>query len=107
MTTMLYVVFALFIVYILIDGFKDFAQASGTVWQKLLAVGKNSATILWARFTGLVAALAGALAFVADYLNAPGVGDAIKSGIGDHPQYVAAFSLFVAVMTEFARRRTL
>jgi hypothetical protein len=84
---------------------KDFATTTGSIWTRLLAAGKDSATILWARFSMIVAAITAALVDASDYFNAPGVSDAIKQVM--QPQYVALVGLFVAIITEVARRRTL
>jgi hypothetical protein len=75
------------------------------VWQRLLAAGRQSATILWQRFTIALAALADVLVWLADFFNAPGVAEPIKSVL--QPHYVAGFVVAVAIVGELARRRTL
>jgi hypothetical protein len=47
--------------YIVVDAVISYRAAVGTVWQRLLAAGKDSATVLWARFTVCVAAVANGL----------------------------------------------
>jgi hypothetical protein len=93
------------LVYVVVDFVRSYRAAAGTVWQRLLASGKESATIVWQRFTIVVASLADAVVWVADLLNAPSVAEPIKSAL--QPQYVAAFMVAVAIIGEFARRRTL
>src|SRR5712692_4313398 len=80
-------------------------RAHGTLWQKLLAVGRHSATILWARFTVAVAALADGAVWVADFLGSPQVAGAMQAHLD--PRTVAAVMVAVAVVSELARRRTL
>ena len=93
------------LVYVVIDFVRSFHAAAGTVWQRLLATSRNSATILWQRFTIAVAGLADALVFLADLLQAPNVAETVRSVL--QPQYVAVFVVVVAVVGELARRRTL
>lgn len=99
------IVLAAIVGYFIYDFVVTFATSTGTIWQRLLATGKQSATILWQRFVVIVTGLSGGLVMLADYLNAPGVGDAIKSVI--QPQYVAVFVIAIALISEIARRRTL
>ena len=91
--------------YVAWDFYADYRAAAGTVWQRLLAAGKTSATILWSRFTILTTAMSNSLVWLAGLLGAPGVEDAIKAAL--QPVYVAGFVVFIAVITELARRRTL
>jgi hypothetical protein len=93
------------LLYVAVDFYRSYCAATGTVWQRLLAAGKSSATILWQRFVIAVAALSNGLVWLADVANAPAVSDAIKAAL--QPQYVAAFVVAVAIITELARRRTL
>lgn len=105
MTIAIHTLIFLVVAYIFFDFITSYAAATGTVWQRLLQTGKNSITILWQRFVILVTGLSGGLVYLADYLNAPGVSDAIKAVI--QPQYVAGFVIAVAIISELARRRTL
>jgi hypothetical protein len=104
MTLVLNLVLVAALVYVAIDFVRSF-RASGTVWQRLLATGRQSATILWQRFTIALAAFTDALLWLAELLNAPGVVEPIKSVL--QPQYVAVFVVAVAIVSELARRRTL
>lgn len=84
---------------------RDYSAAEGSAWERLLAAGKGSATIAWSRFSAIVAAMAGTLSGLADWLNAPGVSEAIQSCL--KPEWVALYVLGVALIAELARRRTL
>jgi hypothetical protein len=105
MTLVLNLVLVAALVYVAVDFVRSFRAASGTVWQRLLATGRQSATILWQRFTIALAAFTDALLWLAELLNAPGVVEPIKSVL--QPQYVAVFVVAVAIVSELARRRTL
>jgi hypothetical protein len=91
--------------YFIFDLVRGYKSAVGSAWRRLLAAGKSSATILWARFTVLVTAAASALVFIADLVNAPQVAAAITTYL--KPSIVAAIMVAVALITEIARRRTL
>jgi len=93
------------LIYVVADFLRSYWTATGNVWQRLLAAGRQSATILWQRFTIALAALADVLVWLADLFNAPGVAEPIKSVL--QPQYVAVFVVAVAIVGELARRRTL
>ena len=93
------------LIYVVLDFVRCYRAATGTIWQRLLATGRHSATILWQRFTIALAGFADALVWLADLLNAPGVAEPIKSVL--QPQYVAVFVVTVAIVGELARRRTL
>jgi len=97
----LFAVFA----YIAYTFISDFLGQKGTTWQRLLSAGKDSATILWARFSLMVGTLSGALVELATYVGAPGVADGIKDAL--QPQYVLGFVILSSIITEWARRRTL
>jgi hypothetical protein len=80
-------------------------RLAGSAWHRCLTAAKSSATILWARFTIVVTALATCLIQLADFVNAPSVTAAITTYL--KPCVVAAIMVTVAVVTEWARRRTL
>lgn len=91
--------------FVIMDFVREYRRTPGSVWDRAVAAGKGSATILWARFVAIVSALAALLVEFADYLNAPGVAEAIKGIL--QPEYVGLFMVAIAIITEFARRRTL
>jgi len=74
-------------------------------WEHALGAAWGSATILWARFVALLAALIGMSADFATMVNAPGIADNIRTLI--NPSQMAIVMLVVAVISEIARRRTL
>jgi len=98
------VLFAL-LLFVVFDSIRAWRSSSGTLWQRLLAIGKQSATVLWSRFCILVAVLADALIQLADFVGSPGVAGAIQQYL--KPSTVAAIMVAVAVISEWARRRTL
>lgn len=94
--------FVAYVVYVVVS---TWIRETGSPWQRVLATAQHSATILWAKFTAVLAIIAGGLEYVADYLGTPEIGDAIKAAM--KPQYVAAFMVLVAIVTIWARKRTL
>jgi len=104
MRILITVIISIALAYIIYDFVSEYAKASGSTWERLISAGKGSATILWARFTFVIGALIDLLIQAADYLNIPGVSDAVKSYLS--PQTVSLFVIFVAVVSEWARRRT-
>lgn len=93
------------LIYVLYDFYVNYKGAVGSAWDRALAAGRGSATILWARFTAAVAACAGAAAGLAEFLGSPGVASAIQTYM--QPSYVAVLMISIAVISEWARRRTL
>jgi hypothetical protein len=82
-----------------------FQSSEKTVWQRLLASAKCSATILWARFVTLVTAAVGGLVWLADLVNEPTLAAAITSYLT--PRVVAVIFVGSALISAIARRRTL
>lgn len=92
--------------YVVYDFVKEYAAASGaTTWDRLLAAGKGSATILLGRLTAFGAVVVTVLVESADWLGAPGIADTIKAQLT--PQMAAVFAIALPFLFEFARRRTL
>lgn len=91
--------------YFLYVAVTDYKAAIGTTWQRLLAAGKDSATVLWARFTVVVTGMVTGLVWAADLVNAPSVATAITTYM--KPSVVAGIMITVALITELARKRTL
>lgn len=85
--------------------FSQYRASTATGWRRWLAAAEGSATILWQKFVIGVSALAGVLSELADYFNEPSISSAIQSAL--KPSYVAAFVIFVGVITIWARKRTL
>jgi hypothetical protein len=99
------VILLAFLVYFIFDAVRGYHSAAGSIWQRMLAAGKSSATIVWARFTVMVAAFVNCLVWLADVVNAPTVATAITTYL--KPSVVAGIMVTVALITELARRRTL
>ena len=93
------------VLYFIYDLVVNYRATAGSVWHKLVASAEGSATILWARFTVIVTAATGCLVQVANFINAPSVASAITTYLT--PSTVAAIMVATAVITEWARRRTL
>ncbi|HEY7246276.1 MAG TPA: hypothetical protein VH678_20575 [Xanthobacteraceae bacterium] len=91
--------------YFIFDFVRAYRGTVGSVWSRCIGAAKSSATILWARFTVVVTALAAGLVQIADFIQAPSVSAAISTYL--KPSVVAAIMVTVAVVTEWARRRTL
>jgi hypothetical protein len=98
------IIFAI-VLYVVLDFVRSYAGAAGRWWERVWVAGKQSATILWARFTVAVAGFAEVLVFVADVLGAPGVVEHIRAVLA--PEHVSIMLVAVALVSEFARRRTL
>ena len=85
--------------------YKGYREATGTPFERAVEAAKGSATILWARFVTLVGLATGGLASAADYLGDPSIGTAIQTY--GKPQYIAAALVLIALITTWARKRTL
>jgi hypothetical protein len=94
-----------FVAWVVYDAVTRYRAETGTTWDKLLAVGKGSATILIQRGAYVLAALAEFLPSLIETAGAPGVASALQTVVpgGAGPYYMLA----IAVFTELARRRTL
>ena len=99
------IMLALLAIYVIVDIIHHLATVQGTWLEKIWAGFRESLTILWSRFVLLVAALADLLVYVADWINAPGMADAIKAVV--RPEYIGPLIVFIVFVTELARRRTL
>jgi hypothetical protein len=97
--------FTLIAVYVIADLVVGYYRADGSIWSKLVAAGRDSATILWQRLVLATAALSGVLVTLADTLGAPQVDNAIRAVL--QPQWVPIYGVMIAVIGELARRRTL
>lgn len=93
------------VLYVLLDIAQRAYSSTGTIWQRILSVGEQSATIAWQKFVILVTGITGGMAWVADMLGDPSVGTAIQAAV--KPQYAAIAALATALITVWARKRTL
>lgn len=94
------------VIYIVATGYAQFAKSSGTVWERLLAAGRDSATILWGKFCLVLAGIIGNLDSTADVLNLPEMKTFINSWVGD-PKLIAGIMAAIAFVSILARKRTL
>lgn len=99
------IVLAVAIVYFVAEFLRDYAKATGTMWERALTASEESATMLWSKIVALIGMGAGSLVGLSDYLNNSTISDAIKAAL--QPEYVVPFVIFVAVITMYARKRTL
>ncbi len=99
------VIMGLGVIYVIASFAMVYFTATGTGWQRLLAAGQQSATILWQRAVIALAGLSAVLVDVAGYLGVPSIDNAIQAVL--KPQYVGLFTILVAVVSEIARKRTL
>lgn len=100
--TFLFLFAAALVAWIAVSAYITYRATPGTA---LITAFEGSATLAWSRLLAASSALVTAAAACADYLGAPGVSDAIKAMI--RPEYVPLFGIVVALVTEWARRRTL
>lgn len=83
----------------------NYAKATGTVWERAKAAFSGSVTVLWARAQAISVGLIGFSADVAGWLSAPGIQPVAEQVFS--PRALIAYALFIAIGSEFARRRTL
>lgn len=84
----------------------QYVKAEGSTWDKILASGKGSATLVWSK---LVATVSAALLFLADaaqVFDLPQVKEFLTS-MQVNTQTIAAIGLVFAVITFIARKRTM
>lgn len=79
--------------------------SAGSLWEKMLAAGRGSASILWARFVMALGALFGALANYADLAQLPAIQDLMRVLLT--PQTFGIAVALISLVSEIARRRTL
>lgn len=84
---------------------KRYVAAQGTTWDRILSAGKGSATIAWSKLTAALAALSGGAAYLGDWLGDPTLTGAVQAIL--KPELIPFFMLGVALVTIWARKRTL
>lgn len=98
-------IFVIILIYFVVVMAYEFVTTSGTLWCRLLAAGKGSATKLWAGIVSIGASAIGVLASSAEVLNMPQVEAALREYA--KPEWFAAISLVIMLITIWARRRTM
>ena len=83
-----------------------YRKETGSTFDRLLMAARESATILWAKFCMIVAAVVSQLDNLADFIGQPEWKDAINTYLGD-PKIIAGVMLAISVITISARKRTL
>lgn len=91
--------------WLIYDFLTAYLKASGSRWTRFEIAFWGSMTIAWQRFGMVVSFVVMGLANLVDYLNLPGVGDALHSYMT--PTTVALVFAGFTIISELARRRTL
>jgi|GEM_PF-6648267 hypothetical protein len=92
--------------YFVFNVYAGYRAATGTVWQRLLAGARNSATMLWSKFCIILAAVVANLDQIADAIGQPEAKQYIADILGN-PKAVAGVMLAITAVTMIARARTL
>lgn len=96
---------ALVAIYILGTFVVAFTHEKGTLWQRLLKAGEDSATIVWAKFSIAAGLLTAAMVQLAQTVGDPQVGAAIQRVMT--PQMWGIVFAVAMAITVLARKRTL
>jgi len=91
--------------YVLFQVVLSYSMTPGTGWARLSGAFRNSATIAWTRVNTLSIAAIGLIGELSPLIGAPGIKDTIAPYLA--PEYMVAYTLFVLIGAEIARRRTL
>jgi len=78
---------------------------AGSTWQRLLEASRDSATILVQKCAILTSGIGSLAALLGEWLDMPGLKDAVQAAL--KPEYVLAFVVATALVSWFARKRTL
>lgn len=90
--------FAAYIAYVFIQ---DYRKATGSTWEKLLAAGKQTETILVQRAMIIAGGVVDAIVQGVGYVD-PNLVATVQANL--KPEYVIYFTIGMAVLTEIARR---
>lgn len=97
--------FAVLVTATLVQFALAFRASEGTVWERLLATSRHSATWLWSKVLLVAGSLIQVAQNAATWLNMPEVSTFIQANLP--PEWVGYMLLFVAVMTFLSRMRSL
>lgn len=103
LSTILSVFYLVVFVYLIYEFVTAYTANVGTVAERLLLASKQSATLVWAKFTALISSGVGGASFVADAVNVPQVSDAIKVAVT--PLTFAGVLILVTIGSYIARTR--
>jgi len=106
LTTMISLAFLAVIIYVAWNVYSQYRKAQGSVWERLLASARDSATMLWGKFVIVVAGLVANLDPIAQWIGGPSAEQFLNTYIGD-PKILAAALLGVSLVSMWARLRTL
>jgi hypothetical protein len=83
----------------------DYTREQGTIWERLLAAGRYSVTVLWNRFVILVGTGTAAVASITADAGYPELADHLKELFT--PKVVLGIMVGMSVVSILARNRTL
>jgi hypothetical protein len=95
-----------FIAYFVYTTWSGYKAATGTVWQRLLASSRDSATMLWSKFCLALSAVVANLDTIADALGQPEAKQYIQD-LFSNPKVVAGILGGVMLLNMLARLRSL
>ena len=79
-----------------------YRAATGTPWQRLLLVFRNSETVLWARAQVLVGALMALAEGATSFVQDPAISGAVQQIV--KPEYLPFYVIAIGLVTELVRR---
>lgn len=100
-----WIVFTIVFAGLVADAVHGYYTATGTVWERLLAVGKSSATIMVARLGAIGGFVLNALVEIADLIGSPAISSALTTYVD--AKAVGYTLVAAAIVVEWSRRRTL
>lgn len=103
MTTFLWTMFWLVLIGLVADALHGYLTSTGTIGERILAVGKQSETIVVTRLAAISGLGMNAVVEIANALNAPGVALVIDKYLD--PKVVGYVMVAMALVVEVARRR--
>lgn len=103
--TVYYLVLLMLLNWVIYSFFHEYSKADGTGFERLVNAARGSATMLWSKFCIFVGSLASVAMGAADAFNMPEVKQQIQAYLT--PEHTALLLIGVAVMTQWARSRTL
>ena len=92
-------------IYIAFTFIREYSEAHGSTWDRLLEAARDSATILVQKITILISGIGSVAALFGEWFDIPGLKETVQSAL--RPEYVVAFVVVTALLSWFARKRTL
>jgi len=83
----------------------QYREAKGSAWERALEAARDSATILVQKITILISGIGSVAALFGEWFDIPGLKETVQSAL--RPEYVVAFVVVTALLSWFARKRTL